>query len=103
MIKYYTKKPIPVAALFWDGTDSYEMLTAMDAFLQSVPIDFEADYVPMSSVSTDLTGELTVLYLYTLEGTMTSYNPCYIIRGVRNEFYICEREIFEETYEEVNV
>ena len=101
MIKYYTKKPIPVAALFWDGTDSYEMLTAMDAFLQSAPIDPDADYAPMYSTSTGLTGELTVLYLDTLEGTMTSYNPCYIIRGVRNEFYICEREIFEETYEEV--
>ena len=37
----------------------------------------------------------------TLEGTMRGNLGDWIIKGVRDEFYPCERTIFEETYEEV--
>jgi len=95
--KYYTKKPIPVAALYWDGTDDDAMVDRIDYFLQSVPAT--DDYAPVFTVVHDM--PYITLNLDTLEGTMTSYKPCYIIRGVRGEFYICEKNIFEETYEEV--
>ena len=35
----------------------------------------------------------------TLEGTMKGKEGDYIIKGVRGEFYICDRTIFEESYD----
>lgn len=96
-VKTYRKLPVEIQALYWDGTDSDEMLEAIDSFLQTCTST--EDYAP--TFSTQITGETTVLYLDTLEGTMASYNPCYIIRGVQGEAYFCEESIFLATYEEV--
>lgn len=97
-VKTYRKLPVEIQALYWDGTDSDEMLEVIEGFLDTGTVT--DDYAPM--FSTQVTGETTVLYLDTLEGTMTTYNPCYIIRGVKGEFYFCEESIFQQTYEEVN-
>jgi hypothetical protein len=97
--KYYTKKPIPVAALYWDGTDDDMMVDSIDYFIQTVPRN-DNDYAQMFTVTNE--NDVSLLVLDTLEGPMSSYKPCYIIRGVRGEFYICEESIFNETYEEVN-
>lgn len=42
------------------------------------------------------------MYVHTLEGDMKMKNKDgdYLIKGVRGEFYFCEKSIFEETYEE---
>lgn len=40
--------------------------------------------------------------VYTLEGPMWFDEGDYIIKGVRGEFYPCQKDIFEETYEKVN-
>ena len=37
----------------------------------------------------------------TLEGIMRCKVNNYVIKGVRGEFYPCDIEIFEETYEEI--
>lgn len=42
------------------------------------------------------------LYIVTLEGNMRVNIGDYVIKGVRGEFYPCEKSIFEETYEAVN-
>ena len=39
----------------------------------------------------------------TLEGTMRAYTGDYIIRGVNGEIYPCKPDIFEKTYEKVEV
>lgn len=41
------------------------------------------------------------LYIVTPEGNMRVCKGDYIIKGVRGEFYPCEKSIFEETYEVV--
>jgi len=41
------------------------------------------------------------LTIHTLEGDHTAKPGDYIIKGVRGEFYPCDMEIFEETYDEV--
>ena len=41
------------------------------------------------------------LYIVTLEGNMRVHKGDYIIKGVHGEFYPCEKNIFEETYEVV--
>lgn len=41
----------------------------------------------------------TVATIYTLEGVMKATDGDYIIKGVKGEFYPCQKDIFEETYE----
>jgi len=38
------------------------------------------------------------IFIETLEGEMGGEVGCYIIKGIRGEFYICKKDIFEETY-----
>lgn len=35
----------------------------------------------------------------TLEGEVSLYDDCYVIKGIKGEFYPCQKEIFEMTYE----
>lgn len=37
----------------------------------------------------------------TLEGIMRCKPGNYVIKGVKGEFYPCDKEIFEQTYEEI--
>ena len=82
--KKYVKKPIPVEAVQWTGENVDEIKEfCKDAEFGQSPDSF---------------GQ--VLRIRTLEGTMTAESGSYIIRGIRGEFYPCERKIFEESYEE---
>lgn len=47
-------------------------------------------------------GEPSGMMVMTLEGNMTGKMGDYLIKGVRGEFYFCDKDIFEETYEEIN-
>lgn len=96
--KMYRKKPVTIHALYWDGTDSAEMLQAIEDFLEFKAGNSEFD--SMFNIAT-YSGKL-VLELDTLEGVMSASKPCYILRGIKGEYYICEEEIFKESYEEVN-
>jgi len=82
MVKKYVKKPIPVEAIQWTG-DNFDELE-----------DFAGNNIWVDE------GHLFVM---TLEGAFKSKNKTgdYLIKGIRGEFYICEKDIFEETYEEV--
>ena len=40
-------------------------------------------------------------YIPTLEGNMKASFGDYIIKGVKDEFYPCRKDIFEETYQKV--
>lgn len=43
------------------------------------------------------------MLIQTLEGEMKAEQYDYIIKGVQGEFYPCKPDIFEQTYEKVNV
>ena len=45
----------------------------------------------------------TDIYINTLEGVMRAECGDFIIKGVNGEFYPCKPEIFEKTYEPVEV
>src|ERR1035437_10040286 len=45
-------------------------------------------------------GELEMIVIPTLEGTMTAYLGWWVIRGVKDEFYPCRNDVFEATYEQ---
>ena len=86
-IKTYCKKPIPIKALLWDGTN-------LDDIKRFVGKDLVVHYPTMDD-------SVVLLAIHTLEGDMAVGLGNYIIQGVRGEFYPCDGEIFKETYEEV--
>lgn len=82
MAKRYVKKPIPIEALQYDGHNIDEVNDfCQDAFVED-----------------------GWLYVHTLEGDMKAPNKVgdYVAKGIRGEFYICEKQIFEETYAEID-
>lgn len=82
MVKKYVKKPIPIEAVQFTGDNFRELY------------DFAGN---------DVYYQDGWIYVHTLEGDMKMKNKVgdYLIKGVRGEFYFCEKNIFEETYEEV--
>lgn len=78
---YYRKKPIPVEARQFTGDNFLELQ------------DWSTDLVALSDYNED------VICVHTLEGPVWGEKGDYIIKGVRGEFYICQKDIFEETYE----
>lgn len=79
---YYCKKPIPVEARQYTG----------DNFLECQ--DWSENAIAMDDYSN--------IFVVSLEGPMFFNEGDYIIRGVRGEFYPCQKDIFEETYEIIN-
>lgn len=82
MVKKYVKKPIPIDAVQYTGDNADEVQDfCPDAFIED--------------------GWLNVS---TLEGDIKASNKVgdYVVKGIKGEFYICEKNIFEETYEEVD-
>ena len=80
---YYRKKPIPVEARQYTGDNFLELQ------------DWSDDHVALSDYNDD------AICVYTLEGPMWFDVGDYVIKGVRGEFYPCQKDIFEETYEKV--
>lgn len=82
MVKKYVKKPIQIEAVQWTGDNFKDLynFAGNDVYFQDGWI-----------------------YVHTLEGDMKMVNKTgdYLIKGIRGEFYFCEKNIFEETYEEV--
>lgn len=83
MVQKYIKKPIPIEAIQWTGKniDEIKKFTNQDVYIKN--------------------GHLV---LNTLEGTFVSKNKIgdWVIKGIKGEFYICEKTIFEESYIEYN-
>lgn len=81
MIKKYVKKPIPVEAVQFTGDNLEELqeFAGNDVYMQD-------GYV----------------FVHTIEGDMKMVNQTgdYLVKGIRGEFYFCEKAIFEESYEE---
>ena len=81
MKKKYIKKPIQIEAIQFTGDNFRELY------------DFAGN---------DVYYQDGLVYVHTLEGDMKMKNKVgdYLVKGVRGEFYFCEKNIFEETYEE---
>lgn len=83
----FRKKPIVIEAVQWKGTWTDEM-AEFTKDKQGRSFSFE---------------QYGVLYVKTLEGTMVANKGDWIIKGIKGEFYPCAKEIFEQTYEPVEV
>lgn len=87
MIKKYVKKPIPIEACQWTGSNRSEI----NAF------------APKMTSYVYTLGDLNPpqLTIHSLEGDERAKVGDYIVKGIRGEIYVCDKSIFEETYEEV--
>jgi hypothetical protein len=83
-MKNYRKKPVVIQAIQYTGNNIEEIWDTFGAGDIYGPVEDDP-----------------CAYIFTLEGKMRCNIGDYIIRGVRGEFYPCEKSIFEETYEEV--
>lgn len=77
----YRKKPVVVEAVQWNGNNHKEV------------IDFAENKIWFDALGN--------IWIATLEGDMVAKKGDYIIKGVQGEYYPCEPDIFEETYEEL--
>lgn len=79
----FRKKPVEIEAVQWEGR--------LGDILWFLTDEFSVDDNDQS------------LYIPTLEGEMRANVGDWIIRGVAGEFYPCRADIFEQTYEAVEV
>lgn len=109
--EWFTKKPVAVQAMQWDGTAEgatpitnwilnnggiavYHCSVEGNPECPSIVGHAVRRYCPDCSYS-NLDPEITIS---TLEGTMATSPNDWVIRGVKGEFYPCKPDIFTETY-----
>lgn len=90
----YRKKPVVVEAVRWTGSNLEEIRNFVGS-------DLIEECVELFDIKRTLKEMLVDIAIDTLEGTMRVDYGDYIIKGVQGEFYPCEPDIFEQTYEEV--
>ena len=86
MIINCKKKPVVIQAVQWNGYNVDEITSFTENNARFIIAD---------------SGDIPVLFIKTLEGDMRAQIGDYILRGIRGEFYPCDRGIFEEVYEVV--
>jgi len=85
----FRKRPVIVEALQWTG--SMECLIKIRAFMEPNYPEGGTEVFP------------DCLIIHTLEGDHRADVGDWIIKGVKGEFYPCKPDIFEATYEKVEV
>jgi hypothetical protein len=87
----YRKKPVVIDAVQIPFTvdEEHDILLA---FLHDHVVPFEI-----------VGGDSAYMVIHTLEGDMFAQRGDWIIKGVQGEFYPCKPDIFEETYDPVDV
>lgn len=83
----FKKKPIVIDAVRWNGHNVEEVGRFMYG---------EADINLDNPLEPDL-------LIHTIEGIMRANPGDWIIKGIAGEFYPCKTDIFEATYERVEV
>ena len=94
-IKKYTKKPVEISAIEWNGDNLFDVITFTDGepnLKGSVATEKWANYCTLVQVEG--------LKIHTLEGWMNASIGDMIIKGVKGEHYACKPDIFKLTYDE---
>lgn len=79
----YRKKPVVIEAICFTGNN----LEEVKEFMKGSKLE--------------ISGAISSVTIYTLEGDMLANKGDWIIKGVKGEFYPCKPDIFEATYEKV--
>ena len=89
-----TKKPVPITAVLWDGSQS-EAGEVIDWVLSQAP-EALIEYKETNETVHKTHAELRI---QTLEGKMAVSPGDWVIRGVKGEFYPCKPDIFDLSYD----
>lgn len=84
MIKTFVKKPIEVQAVQWTG-DNYDEIYNFIGYYPALINGYSGLFLDIGLYGNEK-------YVFTGD---------WIIRGANDEFYPCEPDIFEQTYDEV--
>ena len=90
----YTKKPVTIEAIQWDGLNLHEIIEFVGSSLDYSICD-TAWEIGVGPPYVDMT-------IHTLEGDHKVSVGDYVIKGVAGEFYPCKPDIFKQTYDHVN-
>jgi hypothetical protein len=89
-IGYYSKKPVVIGAVQWDGSlKSVREIETIFPKLKTANISFHEER-----------GTVKCWYIATLEGRYLVSPNDWIIRGIKGEYYPCKPDIFEASYQE---
>jgi hypothetical protein len=100
-MKNYTKKPVTIQALQWNGANIKEMAKFMQTQEDGNWVqDLDLESMPHHQIlqGTHWIFDDSVLMIKTLEGLMMASKGDFIIRGIKGEYYPCKPDIFELTY-----
>ena len=89
----YTKKPISIHAVQWDGTKAQAQRIIDWVHSNGA----EATYWGLGEWDADAP-DAHYIVIETLEGDMLASPGDWIIQGIRGEFYPCKPDIFADTY-----
>lgn len=92
------KRPVEVEAFKWDGSAESASVIINWALSCGATINYVCDALTEDGLCPE-GEEQHHLAIRTLEGDMIARPGYWIIKGVENEFYGCEPEIFAKTYE----
>lgn len=97
----YRKKPVVIEAiqLRWDTWNEVCEFVSKEVFDKGVYLNDETFEILPEGMASNTMG----LIIKTLEGNHLARQGDYIIKGVNGEFYPCKPDIFEKTYEPVDV
>ena len=84
MIKKYVKLPVEIEAVFFCNNDRNEIIDWLDSY--NIKFVMFPNEILIETLKGEIKGKI---------------NECYIIKGITDEFYCCEREVFNKTYKEV--
>jgi hypothetical protein len=92
----FRKKPVEVEAVRWTGENTNEVLDFTgDAYFDPIPEENRGDLSDPDA---------TAAVFDKLHSTwVLLYNGDWVIRGVQGELYPCRADVFEATYEPVEV
>jgi hypothetical protein len=89
MWKKFKKKPVIIDAIYFDPECKQPVLNDLTSINQSIYGSFD--------------GDIPCIKIPTLEGEMIAREGDWIIKGIQGELYPCKPDIFEETYEEIEI
>jgi hypothetical protein len=95
----YRKKPVEIDAEQWDGT-AVDAGRIIDWLLTDHPDSLTPSFYETNETEHKHHNELSIP---TLEGRMMASPGDFIIVGVKGEIYPCKPDIFEATYEPVEL
>lgn len=91
MIKRYVKRPIEVEAVQWRGDNKAEIIEFAGSVFHALDEDERTADLDATALVRD---HLHNSWIFVYTGD-------WILKGIKGEFYPCNSEVFENTYDEV--